>query len=139
MFNKEEKKDKYNTHFGPEETPEQLAKWAEEKRNQQQFVKEQLKLQMQVSLWYPLHIHQLSVPSKSIRLIELQEKNNILKQNQQFDNKFDQLILDSNMIKIEEEKKVKKEKKDTQKEILKEHWGTQVKFANEKKANQIFD
>ena len=42
-------------------------------------------------------------------------------------------------MKLEEEKKQRKDKRREQKEILRDQWGTQVKFAHEKKTRQIVD
>ncbi len=42
----------------------------------------------------------------------------------EFDNQFDKLVLDSNMIRLEEEKRLKKEKKQGHTEVLRENWDT---------------
>ena len=68
-----------------------------------------------------------------------QEKSNLQKQVHEFDNQFDKLVLDSNMIRLEEEKRLKKEKKQGHTEVLRENWDTQKKFAEEKRLKQIYD
>ncbi|CDW83282.1 UNKNOWN [Stylonychia lemnae] len=105
-------RENYATHFGPEERQEDVMKMENQKGYQKNFLKEQLQKQ-------------------------IMEKQEIQKNHNNFHSQFDQLLIESNQIKINEEKKRKKEKMLEHRSNLRETWDTQLKYAQEQKQKQM--